>query len=98
MPFTAWEIVLLLIALAVLAWVVRERTRRPVGVEIAELFGEPVTRYPGPKAMAWAYGVLYEAGVDADGDRSYAVKVLRHANPRLSQAAANALVSRMLTD
>lgn len=98
MPLSTFELVLLVVTLAVVVWVVRERTRRPVAEELAEAFGEPVTRYPGPRAMSWAYGVLFEAGVDADGDGAYAVKVLRRANRKLSQAAAKALVDRMLAD
>lgn len=72
------------------------RTRVGVDVELSQLFHEPATAAPGPRAMAWAYGVLYTAGVDADGDRAYAVKVLRDAEPRLSAAAASAIVGRML--
>ena len=53
-------------------------------------------RFPGPRALAWAYGVLNEAGVDADADPAYAAALLRRAEPRLTPAHAQALVRVML--
>lgn len=61
------------------------------------LFGEASgVRFPGPRARAWAYGVLYEAGVDADADPPYAAGLLLRAEPRLTRAQAAALVGTML--
>lgn len=61
------------------------------------LFGEASgVRFPGPRARAWAYGVLYEAGVDADADPPYAAGLLLRAEPRLTRAQADALVGLML--
>lgn len=88
-------VVILVLAAIVVVLLMRARDERPANVELADLFGDPVSPQPGPRALGWAYGVLYEAGVDADGDSSYAVKVLRDADPRLSRRAATALVRRM---
>jgi len=61
------------------------------------LFGEASgVRFPGPRAVSWAYGVLYEAGVDADADPRYAAGLLLRAEPRLTRAQADALVRAML--
>jgi hypothetical protein len=61
------------------------------------LFGEAGgVRFPGPRARAWAYGVLYEAGVDADADPSYAAGLLMRAQTQLTRAHADALVRAML--
>lgn len=90
------EIVVLLVLLAaVVLLAARNRRSRPAADELSDLFDEPSAQQPGPRALGWAYGVLFEAGVEADGDRAYAVKVLRDADPRLSGAAAGALVDRM---
>ena len=75
----------------VLGWA-QARRRHDPNAELAELFGEPRGAIPGPKARTWALGVLYEAGVDADADQLDAMKALREAEPRLSLAAARALV------
>lgn len=87
------EMALLMALVAVVFWVLyQRRARRPVHLELSELFGESAVDGPGPVARRWALGVLYEAGVDADADRPYAVQVLRKAQPRLSASAARALV------
>lgn len=60
-------------------------------------FGDPPgTPFPGPAARRWAYGVLYEAGVDADADPSYAAGILMRAEPRLRRMDADALIRAML--
>ena len=62
-----------------------------------ELFGDaPGVPFPGPRARTWAYGVLHEAGVDADADPRYAAGLLLRAEPRLTRAQADALVRAML--
>ena len=60
-------------------------------------FGDaPGAAFPGPRARAWAYGVLHGEGVDADADPRYAADLLRRAEPLLSRPAADALVRAML--
>lgn len=62
-----------------------------------ERFGDaPGAAFPGPRARAWAYGVLHTEGVDADADPRYAADLLRRAEPRLTRPAADALVRAML--
>ncbi|SMO63066.1 hypothetical protein [Propioniciclava tarda] len=62
-----------------------------------ELFGDaPGVPFPGPRARTWAYGVLHEAGVDADADPSYAAGILIKAQPKLTKADADALIRTML--
>lgn len=90
------EIVVVLLVLAFVVFAtMRARVRRPVGVELAEIFGETSTPLPGTKARTWAYGVLNEAGVDADADPLYAMKILRQAEPRLSLGAAKVLIDTL---
>lgn len=61
------------------------------------LFGDPPgVRFPGPAARKWALGVLYEAGVDADADPSYAAGLLVRAEARLTRTDAEALVRSLL--
>lgn len=61
------------------------------------LFGDdPMRDFPGPKARAWAYGTLYEAGVDADADPAYAAGVLQRAEPKLTREQAETLIRAML--
>lgn len=61
------------------------------------IFGEaPGTRFPGPKARAWAYGILHQAGVDAEADPAYAAGLLMRAESRLTRDHADALVRSML--
>ncbi len=62
------------------------------GENLASIFEEPSRPLPGQKARVWALATLYDAGVDADSDPVYAMKVLRQAEPRLSLVAAKALV------
>lgn len=65
--------------------------------DMGAVFGEASgVRFPGPAARRWAYGVLYEAGVDADADPSYAAGILMRAQPKLTRAQADALVRLML--
>ena len=60
-------------------------------------FGDrPGTPFPGPAARRWAYGVLYECGVDADADPGYAAQLLMRAEPRLTRRDADALIRVML--
>ena len=62
-----------------------------------ELFGDPAgARFPGPGARRWAYGVLWEAGVDADADPAYAASLLVRAQPRLTKPEADALIRALL--
>ncbi len=62
-----------------------------------ELFGDPAgSRFPGPGARRWAYGVLWEAGVDADADPAYAASLLVRAQPKLSRPQADALIRALL--
>lgn len=64
---------------------------------VGRLLGDaPGTPFPGPAARRWAYGVLHEAGVDADADPSYAAGLLQRAEPRLSRIEADALIRMML--
>lgn len=58
------------------------------------LFSE-AEAFPGPQARRWAYGVLYEAGVDADADPRYAAEVLCDAEPGLRPADAQTLIRVM---
>ena len=51
---------------------------------------------PGPKARAWAYGILHQAGVDAEADPAYAAGLLMRAESRLTRDHADALVRSML--
>ena len=86
-------VVAVVIVIATLAVLLRPKPdAKPIGVELGDIFGEPSGPYPGPKARRWALGVLFEAGVDADADKAYAVGILRASEPRLSAAAARALV------
>ena len=107
-----WIAVAVLVALAVGALWWRRRTTSAPMPDTAEeflaataradagpgdLFGEASgVRFPGPKARTWAYGVLYEAGVDADADPRYAAGLLLRAEPRLTRTQADALVRTML--
>ncbi len=62
-----------------------------------DIFGDgPGVRFPGPRARAWAYGVLYSAGTDADADPAYAATLLMRADSRLTRAHADALIRAML--
>lgn len=81
-----------LVGIVLLVLLVTARDNRSVDVELSEAFGDPLHPSPGPNAIRWALGVLYEAGVDADSDAPYAAKVLRDARPGLSPKAAAALV------
>lgn len=90
------EIVVVLIVLAFVVFAtMRARTQRPAGVELEEIFGETSSPLPGTRARTWAYGVLNEAGVDADADPRYAMKILRQAEPRLSLNAAKVLIDTL---
>lgn len=79
--------VLAALAVGLLLFVVARRNRPRVDVSALP---------PGPRTVAWAYGVLYEAGVDADADPPYAASLLRRADPTLTDAEALELVRRML--
>nr|NLI49665.1 hypothetical protein [Propionibacterium sp.] len=107
-----WALALVLVVtIAVVGWWWRRRAAAPRvpdtfeellagGAELAvlnERYGDaPGAPFPGPRARAWAYGVLHSEGVDADADPRYAADLLRRAEPRLSRAAAAALVRAML--
>ncbi|MFP5416896.1 MAG: hypothetical protein ACLGHZ_08470 [Actinomycetes bacterium] len=89
-----------IIALAViglLVMVVGRRRGPAPHVLLERLFDEPSKPTPGTKARVWALGVLNEAGVDADADPVYAMKVLREADPRLTPDAARVLVGALAT-
>lgn len=86
-------VALVAIAGVLLLMMMSARSNRPVGAELTELFGDPVSPSPGPNAKRWALGVLWEAGVDADSDPAYAAGILREARLGLSQQAARALVA-----
>lgn len=58
------------------------------------LFNE-ADAFPGPRARRWAYGVLHEAGVDADSDPRYAAEMLCNAEPRLRPRDAQTLIQLM---
>ena len=72
--------------------VISRRQTRPASEVLEQIFDEPATPIPGRKARVWALGVLNEAGVDAEADPVYAMKVLRQAEPRLNLIAAKVLV------
>jgi len=88
-------VVLAVAAVAATIPAATRRTAPPTGPELAALFGDQAGAEPGPKARLWALGVLFDAGVDPDSDRSYATRVLRQAEPRLSARAARALVDAL---
>jgi TPR repeat protein len=68
-----------------------------VGHAVDPLFGDPVGQpFPGPAARRWALGVLFEAGVDADADPTYAAGILRRAEARLSASQAEQLIRALL--
>jgi len=107
-----WALALVVVVtVAVVVWWWRRRSVAPRvpdtfeeflagGAGLADLNGRygdaPGLPFPGPRARAWAYGVLHTEGVDADADPRYAADLLRRAEPRLSRAAADALVRAML--
>ena len=100
MRFGALEIgVLLVLAAILLLVIVRRRNANaveaPARASLEEIFGDPGPNV-GPNAIRWAYGVLYEAGVDADSDPPYATKILLDADRRLSSADAQRIVRALL--
>lgn len=104
MRIGALEVVVLavLAVIAVLAVVVR-RNRRAIERRIEERPSErrpdELSAFAPPaRSTAWAYGVLFEAGVDPDADPPYAAKLLREADPTLGDAQARALIARMVAD
>ena len=95
MRFGLFEIAIIVaVAVVLIVIVVLSRGRRPATLVLGELFGDPGP-HPGPKAVRWALGVLWEAGVDADSDPAYAAKVLMDAEPRLDRRSAAALVEAL---
>lgn len=88
-----WELLIVgVIAVILILVLITARDGRATDVELSEAFSDPLHPSPGPQAIRWALGVLYEAGVDADSDAPYAAKILRDARPDLSPKAAAALV------
>ena len=93
MRFGPAEIAILVLILGFLLFlVISRRQTRPASEVLEQIFVEPATPIPGRKARVWALGVLNEAGVDAEADPVYAMKVLRQAEPRLNLIAAKVLV------
>lgn len=90
---TALGVIALLVVLLVI--VLGSRRPTPSHEVLEQIFGESSLPTPGPAARAWALGVLYEAGVDADADPVYAMKELRSAEPRLTLGAARVLVDTL---
>lgn len=88
-------LVLVALFVFVVVMLANARSRRPASESLEQIFAEPSAPLPGTKARTWALGVLYEAGVDADADPSYAMKVLRRAEPRLSPEAATLLIDTL---
>lgn len=90
---TTLSIIALVVVLLVI--VLGSRKPQPAHEVLQQIFDEPALPTPGPKARAWALGVLHEAGVDADSDPVYAMKELRRAEPRLTLGAARVLVDTL---
>ena len=87
--------VILLVIVVVMVLMVAQRQRLAPHAVLEDIFDEPSLPSPGTRARVWAYGVLNEAGVDADADPAYAVKVLRQAEPRLTLEASRMLVATL---
>lgn len=88
-----WLVALVVVVALLLITALARRRRPPVRDELAAIFGEAPAPDPGPRARRWALGALHRAGVDAEADPVYAMRVLRQAEPRLSLAGARSLVA-----
>lgn len=91
-PVIALLVVLVLGVLGVGAFVLLMRHRAATGTVDPLLLFSEADAFPGPRARAWAYGVLFSAGVDADADPLYAAEVLCNAEPRLHRRDAHTLI------
>lgn len=89
-PLEAAVIAVVIVVLIVI--VLGQRQRLAPHAVLEDIFHESSLPTPGTRARVWALGVLNEAGVDADADPAYAIKVLRDAEPRLTPVAARLLV------